>query len=70
MYGPERWVTERPGDMGYTFAFSRGQEGYAMEGEFCYGRTNALCYSVSRTEKAWLHFAENLGYLERLDTRY
>src|ERR1700756_4031383 len=29
--------------MGYTFRPEEGRGGDAMEGKFCYGRTNALC---------------------------
>jgi len=39
----ETWVTERSGDMGYTFRPEGGGEEDAMEGDFCDGRTNALC---------------------------
>src|SRR5262249_33908020 len=39
----ETWVTERSGDMGYTFRPEGGGEEDAMEGGFCRGRTNAVC---------------------------
>jgi len=35
--------------MGYTFSPGRG-EGDALEGEFCDGRTNAICDSTQRCE--------------------
>ncbi len=37
--------------MGYTFRLLREARGNAVEGEFCYGRTNALCYPDQRRGK-------------------
>ena len=42
------WVTERTGDMGYTFSPGRGREVEAMEGKFCYGRTHTFRDSARR----------------------